>query len=67
MEVRIYDDSEESLNKLGENIREIINQKSVSFQYTIPEIEPKSDLLGIPDSVYSQIRAALKSPVKKSA
>lgn len=61
MEVRIYDDSEESLNKLGENIREIINQKSVSLQYTIPEIEPKSDLLGIPDSIYSQIRAALKA------
>lgn len=59
MNVKIYDDSPDSLRNLGEDIRQVITQDQI--QYNIPDIEPKSDLYGIPDAVYSQIMAALRS------
>ncbi|OUM89018.1 AAA family ATPase [Parageobacillus thermoglucosidasius] len=61
MVTKLYENTEESLRELVQDIREIINEAPINEQSSVPEIEPKSDLIGIPESVYSQIRAALQS------
>lgn len=61
MTIKLYENTEDSLNSLGQDIQEVISVAPAEIPYTIPDIEPKSDLQGIPDKVYAQIRAALKS------
>lgn len=61
MITRVYDNSTEDIDQLGEHIRLVLSETPTDTPYSIPDIEPKSDLKGIPDSVYVQIRAALKS------
>ncbi|EJY56434.1 ATPase associated with various cellular activities AAA [Alicyclobacillus hesperidum URH17-3-68] len=61
MITRLYDDSLESIDQIGTDIRSVMAESRHDSVYTIPDIEPKSDLQGIPDSVYAQIRAALNA------
>jgi len=60
MTVKIYNGMED-LEQIAEDVRQVIGESMTDNVYTIPDIEPKSDLQGIPDSVYTQIVAALKS------
>jgi len=61
MTTKLYENLSASLDQLEEDIREIVNDTATESSYTIPEIEPKPDLQGISDTVYAQIRAALRS------
>lgn len=60
MTVKIYT-ADEDFEQLAWDVRQIIEIASEENVYTLPEIEPKSDLQGIPDAVYMQISAALRS------
>jgi 5-methylcytosine-specific restriction enzyme B len=58
MRVREFEITQSSLEELITEIRDTINQETEDI---IPDIEPKPDLYGIPDSVYSQITAAFRT------
>lgn len=61
MTTKIYENTPTSLSQLEEDILQIINDTPEESLYTIPDIEPKPELQGIPDTVYDQINAALRS------
>lgn len=61
MTTKLYEDSPESIEQIGADISSIMTESQSDSLYTIPDIEPKSDLQGIPDTVYLQIKAAINS------
>ncbi|MEO3946210.1 AAA family ATPase [Gorillibacterium sp. CAU 1737] len=61
MTTTLYESSDDALNQIGDDVRLIVGSPQVETVYTIPEIEPKSDLQGISETIYAQIRAALRS------
>jgi 5-methylcytosine-specific restriction protein B len=62
MKIRVYDGTTtDFLDDLSVDVREAVRSSIMSTEFTVPEIQPNPDLYGIPDIVYDQIMAALKS------